>query len=40
MNKVIELRGKRFVQESKPNGGGGVAMNGHTQVVSAHIKKL
>lgn len=40
MNKVIELRGKRFIQESKPNGGGGVAINGHVRVASAHIKKL
>lgn len=40
MNNVLELRGKRFVQASRPGKGGGASMNGKVIVTSAQIKKL
>lgn len=40
MNDVLELRGKRFVQASKPTSGGGASMNGKVIVTSDQISKL
>lgn len=40
MNNVLELKGKRFVQESKSNGGGGYAMNSKVTVTSSQLLKL
>ena len=40
MNDVLELKGKRFVQASKPSNGFGVSMNGKTIVTSEHICNL
>lgn len=40
MNNVLELKGKRFVQESKHGNGGGVAMNSKVVVTGEHIMKL
>lgn len=40
MNNVLELKGKRFVQESKHGNGGGPAMNSKVVVTEKHIMKL
>mgnify|MGYP000986439706 FL=1 len=44
MNNVLELKGNRFVQSSKPGTGGGVSMNGKVTVtfdkINDMIKKL
>lgn len=40
MNSILELKGKRFVQESKKVGGGGAAMNSKFIVTSAHLLRL
>lgn len=40
MNNVIELKGKRFVQESKKGNGGGAAINSKVVVTNNHVKKL
>ena len=40
MNNVLELKGKRFVQASKVNNNGGVAMNGKKAVTSTQLFKL
>lgn len=40
MNNVLELKGKRFVQEPKHGNGGGVAMNSKVVVTGEHIMKL
>lgn len=40
MNNVLELKGKRFIQASKPGGSGGPAMNSKTLVTSEKIKSL
>ena len=40
MNDVLELKGKRFVQASKPSNGFGVSMNGKTIVTSEHNSQL
>lgn len=40
MNNVLELKGKRFVQEPKHENGGGVAMNSKVVVTGEHIMKL
>lgn len=40
MNNVLELKGKRFVQEPKHGNGGGVAMNSRVVVTGEHIMKL
>lgn len=40
MNNVLELKGKRFVQEPKHVNGGGVAMNSKVVVTGEHIMKL
>lgn len=40
MNNVLELKGKRFVQESKKGNGGGAAINSKVVVANNHIKKL
>ncbi len=40
MNDVLELKGKRFVQASKPSNGFGFSMNGKTIVTSEHICNL
>lgn len=40
MNNVLELKGKRFVQEPKYGNGGGVAMNSKVVVTGEHIMKL
>lgn len=40
MNNVLELKGKRFVQESKSTGGGGPAMNSKVTVTSFQLLKL
>ena len=39
MNDVLELKGKRFVQASKPGAGGGASMNGKVTVTFDKIKK-
>lgn len=40
MNNVLELKGKRFVQASKSNKGGGPAMNSKKVVTSEQLLKL
>lgn len=40
MNHVLELKGKRFVQEPKKGNGGGAAINSKVVVTDDHIKKL
>lgn len=40
MNNVLELKGKRFVQASKPVQGGGATMNGKITVTCEQIEKL
>lgn len=40
MNNVLELKGKRFVQASKTNLGGGAAMNGKVTVSSESVVRL
>ena len=40
MNNVLELKGKRFVQESKKGNGGGAAINSRVVVSNNHVKKL
>lgn len=40
MNNVLELKGKRFVQASKSNKGGGPAMNSKKMVTSEQLLKL
>ena len=40
MNSVIELKGKRFVQESRKGGGGGPAMNSHVQITDGYLQQL
>lgn len=40
MNNVLELKGKRFVQASKPINGGGAAMNSKKIVTSEQLRKL
>lgn len=40
MNNVLELKGKRFVQESKKSNGGGAAINSKVVVTNNHVKKL
>lgn len=40
MNSVLELKGKRFIQASKNNNGGGVAMNGKREVTTEHLLAL
>lgn len=40
MNNVLELKGKRFVQESKKGNGGGAAINSKVVVANNHVKKL
>lgn len=40
MNNVLELKGKRFVQESKKGNGGGAAINSKVIVANNHVKKL
>lgn len=40
MNNVLELKGKRFVQESKKGNGGGAAINSKVIVTNNHVKKL
>lgn len=40
MNNVLELKGKRFVQESKKGNGGGAAINSKVVVSNNHVKKL
>ena len=40
MNKILELKGKRFVQESKRNNGGGASMNSHKIVTSDQLVAL
>ena len=40
MNNVLELKGKRFVQESKKGNGGGTAINSKVVVTNNHVKKL
>ena len=40
MNNVLELKGKRFEQESKKPGGGGPAMNSKVTVTSFQLLKL
>lgn len=40
-NNVLELKGKRFIQESKSNNSSfGISMNGHVTVTSEHLDKL
>ena len=40
-NNLLELKGKRFVQESKSNNNGfGISMNEHITVTSEHLYKL
>lgn len=40
MNNVLELKGKRFVQAPKKNGGGGASMNSKKIVTDNHLDKL
>lgn len=40
MNNVLELKGKKFIQESKRNLGGGISMNGKVEVTSSHLSRL
>lgn len=40
MNNVLELKGKRFVQEFKKGNGGGAAINSKVVVTNNHVKKL
>lgn len=40
MNNVLELKGKRFVQASKNNRGGGAAMNSKKEVTTEHLLRL
>lgn len=40
MNNVLELKGKRLVQESKKGNGGGAAINSKVVVTNNHVKKL
>jgi len=40
VNNVLELKGKRFVQESKKGNGGGAAINSKVVVSNNHVKKL
>lgn len=40
MNNVLELKGKRFVQASKPRGSGGAAMSSKKTVSSDHLTTL
>lgn len=40
MNNVLELKVKRFVQESKKGNGGGAAINSKVVVANNHVKKL
>lgn len=40
MNNVLELKGNRFVQASKPSSGGGASMNGKVMVTCDQIDKL
>lgn len=40
MNNVLELRGKRFVQASKPGGGGGASMNSKKIVTREQVLRL
>ena len=40
MNNVLELKGKRFVQASRPGKGGGVAMNGKVVVTNDKLERL
>ncbi|MEG1163691.1 MAG: S8 family peptidase [Anaerovoracaceae bacterium] len=40
MNNLLELKGKRFVQASKPGGGGGVDMSSKKIVSSQHLAAL
>lgn len=40
MNNALELKGKRFVQESKKGNGGGAAINSKVVVANNHVKKL
>ncbi|WP_303056428.1 S8 family peptidase [Victivallis vadensis] len=40
MNNVLELKGKRFVQEAKNSNGGGPAMNSLSVITSAHLLSL
>lgn len=40
MNNVLELKGKRFVQESKKGNGGGAAINSKVVVTNNHVKRL
>jgi hypothetical protein len=39
-NNVLELKGKRFVQESKSSRGGGASMNGHKIVTCENLHNL
>lgn len=40
MNDVLELKGNRFVQSSKPGTGGGVSMNGKVTVTFDKINDM
>ena len=40
MNSILELKGKRFEQESRRGGGGGASMNSKVVVTTTHINRL
>ena len=40
MNKVLELKGKRFVQASKNGMRRGITMNGKVEVSTEHLLRL
>lgn len=40
MNSILELKGKRFEQESRRGGGGGASMNSKVIVTTTHINNL
>ena len=40
MNSILELKGKRFEQESRRGVGGGASMNSKVVVTTTHINRL
>ena len=40
MNNILELKGKRFIQESRHGGFGGPAMNSRKTVSAKNVQKL
>lgn len=40
MNNILELKGKRFFQESRSGGGGGASMNSKKEVTMEQVSSL